>query len=540
MIQTFGTTENFVIKYEDTNFATTPPTPFLHSKRRAEELMATCESDFYVLKSWFGATDGFGSANRTTLQVEPANLASNNGYRTDGSSLIRMDPLDGAAVQAEGDDAVQSLFVAEMIEILMGYRNHKTGVTSWHANKSDGEGLSRVAAATLHPVGYYRLLGGPFVNMWLTQKRTEDWVSVNDDSDTVQSSYGCAIVFLYYLRDQLQHSLGDIIRHGGDTLEATYHNLTGSTGGYAAMMGLLDRYLPYVAGDPTRQMNNLAGDNPFPIWEGNNRRVGLQFSESTVSRLVPFSRFSQTVTVRPFFTCPEGTYRYHRRSLNSTLTCVAATDGFAQPIFSWKVNGQHTYSGGSITPTVPISVDRADHPGEPITAPGAAHIHWGAETDASTFDEVQGQLIISNSADNHLGHEHLTVEVTVREAFGSDDSITIPGWPVLDTADIAYEDQFYIDRVRCAARFWEQVAHYELRDIRKVFRVPEPDPPVEIMQGIRTLRGVADELARVSTADRSLGSVLTAQLARSLELPAEVFSVLATAPRPDKETSAAL
>jgi hypothetical protein len=121
MIRTLGTTENFVIKYEDS---------FAHAERRAEQLKATCESDFDVLKGWFGVTDGFGSTNRTILQVETEHLARNGGYKNDGTSFIRMDPCDGAAVQEEGDDAVQSLFVAEMIEILMSHRNKKTGVTT--------------------------------------------------------------------------------------------------------------------------------------------------------------------------------------------------------------------------------------------------------------------------------------------------------------------------------------------------------------------------------------------------------------------------
>ena len=388
-------------------------------------------------------------------------------------------------------------------------------------------GFNRDFASNLHALGKLRvnrwnpLLDGPFVNNWLKLKRTEDWVSKNEDTDKNDFSYGCAIVFLYYMRDQLQHSLGDIIKHGGDTLEATYHNLTGSSGGYTSLKTLLDQYLPYVAGDPTKQMNNLVTDNPFPIWEGNNRRVGLRFSEKTVTRLVPFSSFGQHVKVRPFFTCPEATYRFQHRTFNSTLTCIASTEGFAQPTFSWKVNGLKGFHGGSITPTVPISVDQAAHPGEPLTAPGAAHIQWGAETNASTYDEMKGELNLSNSSDNHLGHEHLTVEVTVKERFGSEDSVTIPGWPTLDTADILYEDQFYLDRARCAARFWGQVAHYELRDIPRVFRIPEPDPPQEITLGIRTLHGIAEELARIREGDQHLGAQLTDQLARSLQVPAE-------------------
>ena len=182
-IKTVGTTTNFVVTYQDTDTTGNIPRLFQNAERRAANLLATCEEDFSILKSWFGLQDGFGAKNPVTLQVETASWASNNGYKSDKTTLIRINPFDNAASQEDADDAVQSLFVAEMIEILMGGYS----ATSWHPNKSDGVGLSRVAAATLHPVGYYRLLGGPFVNPWLKTKRSDsvdNWVKKNADTDT--------------------------------------------------------------------------------------------------------------------------------------------------------------------------------------------------------------------------------------------------------------------------------------------------------------------------------------------------------------------
>src|SRR3978361_45100 len=153
MIQTVGTTTNFIIKYQDTDYSTNPPRLFVNALRRAQQLMATCEADFRTLRGWFAINDGFGPSNLVTLQVETESLERNYGYKADGTTFIRMNPFDSASDQALADDAVQGLFVAEAIEVLMDYRNQKNQEISWHFNWSDGEGLSRVAAATLHPSG---------------------------------------------------------------------------------------------------------------------------------------------------------------------------------------------------------------------------------------------------------------------------------------------------------------------------------------------------------------------------------------------------
>jgi hypothetical protein len=187
--------------------------------------------------------------------VEPEALARNYGYKTGGATFIRMDPLNNFANQEQADDGVQGLFVAEIIEVLMEYRNIKNKKISWHAKMSDGEGLSRVAAATLHPVGYYSALDGPFVNGWLENERQvkrpsarggihENWVTTNDPTDTTSDSYGCAILFIYYLRDQLNFSMGAIINKAGDSLENTYQALTRSSNGFQPFKALLDKYLP--------------------------------------------------------------------------------------------------------------------------------------------------------------------------------------------------------------------------------------------------------------------------------------------------------
>src|SRR5216684_4335523 len=79
LIQTLGTTTNFLVTFQDTDPVTNQP--LANAQRRAEQLMATCESDFAQVRGWFGINDGFGTSNRVTLQVEPESLARNYGYK---------------------------------------------------------------------------------------------------------------------------------------------------------------------------------------------------------------------------------------------------------------------------------------------------------------------------------------------------------------------------------------------------------------------------------------------------------------------------
>src|SRR4051812_2846925 len=192
MIQTLGQTTNFTITYDDA---------FGDARHRAEALQRTCEKDFSRLASWFGVSAGFGPSNRATLQVETQSLANNNGYRANGTIRCSLHHFDGAVDSARADDAVRALFVAEFAEVLMSYRN-QTGAPAWNPAGSDGEGLSRVCAAVFYPDAYYdpAFLAGPFVNPWLTSSGRTDWVDSREASDVAIDSFGCSILFLYWLR----------------------------------------------------------------------------------------------------------------------------------------------------------------------------------------------------------------------------------------------------------------------------------------------------------------------------------------------------
>jgi hypothetical protein len=51
------------------------------------------------------------------------------------------------------------------------------------------------------------------------------------------------------------------VQAGGSTLEQTYQNLTGSSGGYSALRQCVDALFP--PGSPS----GLTTDNPFPVFD---------------------------------------------------------------------------------------------------------------------------------------------------------------------------------------------------------------------------------------------------------------------------------
>ena len=236
-------TTNFIYTYDDT-LSTADQTAAI-ARANALAAPASCEADLTTLQGWFNVSGGFGSPNQVTVLITKsiAGLGWNGGYQTGGKTQIKILPFTGAT---SADAAARAVFVAEMSEVLMSYRNQQTPVTTWIANNSMGEALSVVSAGQLHPEGYYTgTVGGPRITSWLNSpKPRPNWIDSNENTDTDFVSFGCGIVFIYYLRDQLGHSIGDIVTKAGATLEATYKNLTGSTGGFTALTDLLDLYFP--------------------------------------------------------------------------------------------------------------------------------------------------------------------------------------------------------------------------------------------------------------------------------------------------------
>ena len=286
-LESFQST-NFVVQFESTEFT---PAELAIVQPRAQAILNGFENDYGILCNWFGIVVGAGlGANNQVLVTLTKNIrgASNGGYSSYHPRMTVNVNIGGT------DDSVLSLFVAEMIEILMSYKGN------WNAGDSGGEGLSRVAAELLHPNSVAP--GGGNVNAWLAFDPTQDLTSAVADSeyrknwvfenfkgsnlkaggyvpgDQDSYSFGCSILFIYYLKDQLGFSMPQIVQNGGATLAETYKNLTGKNDDpFWAFKSLLSDHFPQGVQSPS--------DNPFPLTPSVSSKVapGMGSSNNTSS-----------------------------------------------------------------------------------------------------------------------------------------------------------------------------------------------------------------------------------------------------------------
>ena len=427
-----------------------------------------------------------------------------------------MNHFNGQGADPLADDAVMGLFIAEIIEVLMSSHDAQTGKITWHENNSDGEGLSRMAVGMLHPASCYNgtYLGGPYVNGWLQSAARDDWITMNELSDTDGDSFGCSLLFLYWLQSQLGHSMTDIITKAGATLEATYHMLTGQSGAYAAFTKFLAPFFPIG------QTAALKTDNPFPILTGQQRTVHLDLEQQSNGATSVASQ--GTVHVSPFFLCPAKDYHYQILNTPKLLRCTVSVIGFAQPVFEWTVNGIAVGSGIA-HPTATVYTDIPADPSQQNSINETITIHCSDAGDTSTYLGMSHELDITNG--DNLGHEQLIVQVAVREQFASSDKVITANTTLLDTQELLYEPQFYKDKAMCQAEFQAvlnriegELAHNPIPIILTL-----PDPPPPLYNAAKTVGQIVSGISAVAAKNPALANQIRTAVAAALQVSPELL-----------------
>jgi hypothetical protein len=214
----------------------------------ANKLLETCEQDYTTLQGFFG---------KITPGALPFHLIVTSGG--DGASHQSCAGTELSIGAKSGPvPFMRSLVIAEEDEVFEANFGH-----GWDCGASNGEGLSRVLANDMvpgvEPQGFVSppvWLDGPSD---ITGILREDWVNETDQTDTNYFSIGCSVLFLNWLRFQLNFGWTEIIAAGTPTLAGTYKNLTGKNDGFAVFKAVIDQRVP--PGQPS----NLTTDNPFPL-----------------------------------------------------------------------------------------------------------------------------------------------------------------------------------------------------------------------------------------------------------------------------------
>lgn len=223
------------------------------ARKLGKALFDTAEQDYATLRSWFSDIDPSGV---------PFDVKINLGNGGATNDLVKNINL---TLGATSDfNLARATLVAEVIEIFMVAATH----VGWNPVDSSGEGLSQVALFTLYPdqVGIY---DGPpkwldtSINPSPDNPSRPDFVSKNDPTDKNFVSFGCAVLFIYYLRSQLGFNMMPIVRAAASSLEGVYSNLTQDRDAFQTFLAILKSKFP--EGQPS----NLAGStNPFPLPSG--------------------------------------------------------------------------------------------------------------------------------------------------------------------------------------------------------------------------------------------------------------------------------
>lgn len=225
-------------------------------------IASTAEADYALVNSWFDNLSPPGLP--LNVKINPKSVT--RGGSNDGKKQITIDlgAINNFPVARE-------VLIAEFIEILMAVQNR-----GWVAGQSHGEGLSQFAGFFVVPATATGL-SGP--RIWVDTSvpppapapppnSRPDFVSRTEKTDANAVSYGCALLFLYFLNSQLGFSPHAIVQAAADTLEAVYHNLTQDTNGFTGFSAILAAKFP--PGVPS----GLNGStNPFPAPSGQSLSV---------------------------------------------------------------------------------------------------------------------------------------------------------------------------------------------------------------------------------------------------------------------------
>jgi hypothetical protein len=209
----------------------------------ADGVLARCDIDYLQVSSAFGPVT-------PPLPMTCVIYTGAGGYHhTCIDNVLYVTGYTLAPPKSPDVTTALAVLVAEAAEVFQAAQG-----AGWNCADTNGEGLSRVLAEELYPgaIDYYHT-----ADKWLDGGRP-DYVSNNIGNDQNRLSNGCSVVFLYYLRYILGYDWPTIVQAGGSTLEQTYHNLTGNSGGYNALRAYIDPRYP--VGTPS----GLTQDNPFP------------------------------------------------------------------------------------------------------------------------------------------------------------------------------------------------------------------------------------------------------------------------------------
>lgn len=209
----------------------------------AAAILETCERDYNALAQIFNGLTPEGLPFVVEITSDSTGASHSSCMGTD----ISIGGKSGGNV-----DFIRSLLVAEEDEVFMANFDH-----GWNCGASNGEGLSRVLANDI----YQNVEPADFIssNVWLNLDPRPNFVDRTEPTDTDYNSIGCSVLFLNWMRFQLNYTWDKVVAAGTATLAGTYKKLTGKSTGWQDFEAAINAHFP------VGQQYDLKTDNPFPL-----------------------------------------------------------------------------------------------------------------------------------------------------------------------------------------------------------------------------------------------------------------------------------
>jgi hypothetical protein len=533
-VQTAGTTTHFIVTYDDAAGTA--------AQTNASALLATVEFDLFRLKTYFPYEAKLGTdplaSNPISIRLQDTNFQGQPGPQRGGGSNngniaapvspgVKPQPVQmlinafGANTNAAAPpDYVRFVFVAELTEQLMLFYN-------WPQNTNQSESISRVMAELLYPTQPYDTQNcvspAPWVNDWLAARSTDttQYLSTSVPGENNSIAWGCGILFLNYMRFQLNLSLPDICQAAGPTLADRYHQVSGLTNDpLAAMNALLDKHFLANA--------KLANNNPFPLLDAANRQVFLQFAAPSTHTTRGLSGVAH---LRPFFNCPAKDYQFLWMRSEVTQKVTASTFGFGDPQFQWKIGAYSAWvASSSGSAATDVAVPDPKDPNAPVHEAADFMFNF-SHAETGTLTEATSALQVTNTS--FQGDYTVDISVSVTERVDDDKNAVVAHQKVdFNTLWVLYDQQYQDDQTACAKRFEQALDNVPKLEqlINLIKTLPDPPSDRTLEQAIAAALEIERQIAEIADSDKAMASKVARYVAWRLGISAGIFQQQGSGP----------
>ncbi len=279
-----GQTTHYQIQYDDQLDAAV-------GKAVGNALVAAAEGDFATMTAWFGGQASPFTSTRMTVNIQ-SGFTSTGGtgasWNDRGGPITLIPGLTAHNAGASTDQWLpRYLLVSEVVEMFMEAQGLGWSGSTWASGGTEGsagEGLSRFLGAQFMIQNSQAVPSGYNIAWtWLKSANRDDFVNhVDPKKNGFVPECGCAVLFVYYLFDQLGFTIPQICAAGAQQLGDVYTNLTGDASDpFPYFRQLVGAAFP---GTATTTSGNL--DDPFPLGSLTFYGAKNTFSRSEVTDLV--------------------------------------------------------------------------------------------------------------------------------------------------------------------------------------------------------------------------------------------------------------